>query len=124
MAKKTTKCPAWLDAEAKKLWEMVTKEIGDNLNAVDLTSVECYVNAYSKWRKAETYLAENGMVMTTSTGYRQQQPEVAISKQAMADMRAYEKELGLTPAARSRISKNSNELEEGLDDELKDMISK
>lgn len=121
---KNNVCPKWLDKEAKELWKMVTSEIGDNLNAVDLTSLECYVNAYSKWRKAETYLAENGMVMTTSTGYRQQQPEVAISKQAMADMRAYEKELGLTPAARSRISKNSNELEEGTDEELNGMISK
>lgn len=124
MAKKTIKCPSWMDSEAKKLWEMVIKEVGENLNAVDLTSLECYAVAYSKWRNAEKYLAENGTTMTTKTGYRQQQPEVAISKQAMSDMRAYEKELGLTPAARSRISKNSNELEDGLDEDLKDMISK
>ena len=54
-------------------------------------------------------------------GYIQQRPEVSISNKAQMEMRAWAKELGLTPASRRRM-KEAN-LNEGYDPELEDMIS-
>lgn len=127
MAKSKFPCPSWLDREAKTEWKRIIKELGENseLKTADLKAVEGYVQSYSKWKQCEIILREKGYVMEMESGYSQQRPEVAISKQALADMRAFQKELGLTPAARSRINKSgNNSVGEDVDEEMEGMIVK
>lgn len=110
MAKSRFPCPTWLDKEAKKEWKRVIKELGENteLKTVDLKALEGYCKSYSKWLSCEKFMQEEGYTFETPNGYIQQRPEVSISKQALSDMRAFQKELGLTPAARSRMNKSNN----------------
>ena len=127
MAKNKFKCPGWLDKEAKAEWNRVIKELGENieLKTVDLKALEGYAQSYSKWKQCEMTLRDKGYVMELESGYCQQRPEISIAKQALADMRAFQKELGLTPAARSRMNKNtSNSSGEDIDEEMEGMIVK
>jgi P27 family predicted phage terminase small subunit len=127
VAKSKFPCPKWLDKEAQKEWKRVIKELGENteLKTVDLKALEGYCQSYSKWLSCEKVMQQEGYTFQTSNGYVQQRPEVSISKQALADMRAFQKELGLTPAARSRMNKSStNTNGEDTDPEMEDMIVK
>lgn len=121
-------CPKWLDKEAQTEWKRVIEELGENteLKTVDLKALEGYCQSYSKWVSCEKVMQKEGYTFKTPNGYIQQRPEVSISKQALADMRAFQKELGLTPAARSRMNKNnnSNSTEEDKDEEMEGMIVK
>lgn len=128
MGKSKFPCPQWLDSDAKKEWKRVIKEIGEDtdLKTLDLKALEGYCQSYSRWRACERVLQEEGYTFLTPNQYVQQRPEVSISNKAMADMRAFAKELGLTPAARSRMNKNnsSNTTGEETDQEMEGMIVK
>lgn len=119
------KCPAWLDVEAKKEWKRVIKELetDEGLLEIDLKALEGYCQSYSKWKLCEEILQREGYTFTTPNGYVQQRPEVAIANKSLADMRAWAKELGFTPASRSRMNKNNNNSKSD-DDEMEDMIIK
>ncbi|WP_286909294.1 phage terminase small subunit P27 family [Clostridium sp. UBA1652] len=119
------KCPTWLDTEAKKEWKRIIKELdaeGEILE-IDSKALEGYCQSYSKWRLCEEILQEQGYTFTTPNGYVQQRPEIAISNKALNDMRSWSKELGFTPASRSRMNKN-NSNGNSDDEEMEDMIVK
>ncbi|MDT8718994.1 phage terminase small subunit P27 family [Clostridium sp. 19966] len=122
------KCPAWLDLEAKKEWKRIISELevdGEELQQIDIKALEGYCQSYAKWKNCEETLQEEGYTFTTPNGYVQQRPEIAISNKALADMRAWAKELGFTPAARSRMNKNNSSISGANDDEeMEDMVIK
>lgn len=91
----------------------------------DLKALEGYCQSYSRWKSCEIILQEKGYTFTTPNGYIQQRPEVSISNKALQEIRSWSKELGLTPAARSRMNSNSNtDKDKDIDEELDDMIQK
>jgi len=119
-------CPSWFDEESKKEWKRIIKIIESekvDFGQKDLKALEGYCISYSKWKKCEQYLLENGYTFQTGNGYIQQRPEVSIANKALQEMRAYQKELGLTPAARARMNKNiaDSTNTENESDEEKDM---
>lgn len=121
-------CPSWFDLEAKKEWKRIVKilEVEKvDFTEKDLKALEGYCMSYSKWKKCEQYLMKNGYTFEAGNGYIQQRPEVAISNKAMQEMRAYQKELGLTPAARTRMNKNITENTTKSEDEesMEELIS-
>ena len=59
--------------------------------------------------------------MKTETGYEQQRPEVSIAKNALADVKAFLTEFGMTPASRSKIDLKLDEKEE---DQMEKLLSK
>lgn len=98
-------CPSWLDREAKKEWKRVApilERLG-LLTVVDTTALAAYCQSYSHWQQAERFLRKNGMTYTTQTGYARQRPEVAISQKALAQVKMFCSEFGLTPSARARM---------------------
>ncbi len=123
-------CPSWLDDEAKKEWKRISKELLKTIDILelDIKAIEGYCQAYSTWRKCEKILQEKGFTFITPNGYEQQRPEVSISNKAIENMRSWGKELGFTPAARSRMLKNecnSVNTEQNEDDkEMEDMVVK
>lgn len=118
------KCPSWLDSEAKREWKRILKELEkEEFKAVDIKALEGYCQSYSKWKECEEYLQRNGYTFTTINGYVMPRPEVAIGNKAQAEMRAWAKELGLTPASRTRMKPNSAP-EENPDEEMEGMIVK
>lgn len=125
MAKNLYKCPTWLDEEAKREWKRIVGELEQNgeLKFIDLKSLEGYCQSYSRWKQCENILQTEGLTFTTPNGYVQQRPEVAIANKALAEMRAWTKELGLTPASRLRMSRNDSNANVD-DEEMEDMIAK
>jgi len=119
--------PTWINDTAKKEWRRVVKliiEENKEIEDKDLKTLETYCVNYAKWQKCEALLDLEGFIFETPNGYIQQRPEVAIANKAQERMLAAAKELGLTPASRSRMNKQKMVLiDENYDDELEDMIA-
>lgn len=115
--------PTFLDAEAKKFWN----EYGHKLHRLGLmTEIDgpafaAVCQRYSLWVRCEKRLKSKGLIMKTETGYEQQRPEVSIAKNALADVKAFLTEFGMTPASRSKIDLKLDEKEE---DQMEKLLSK
>lgn len=102
--------PKWMDAMAREIWKELSEQLvaQDLFTIVDRSALEIFCTTYSRWRKAEkAILKADELTFTTPNGYRQELPEVAISRKAAADIRAWCSEFGFTPSARSRLVKGS-----------------
>lgn len=99
-------CPAWLAREAKREWRRIAKELETLglLTRVDRAALAAYCQCYARWREAEELVAREGLTETTDKGNVIQHPAVGIANKAMAEMRAFLTEFGMTPAARTRIN--------------------
>ena len=124
---KKLKPPIWFDeiaAEEFKRVEKILREEEGDFTPKDIKCLEAYARNYSKWINAEKTLLELGNTMVVNEeGYEQQRPEVSISFKAQQEMRAWAKELGLTPSARERINKGAK-IDDDSDPEMERMISK
>lgn len=100
------KCPSWLDAEARREWRRVAPELErlGLLTVVDMAALAGYCASYSLWRKCRQEIDEKGFTYETESGYVGQRPEVAIGNRALADVRAFCQQFGLTPSARARMT--------------------
>lgn len=100
------KCPSWLDPDAKREWKRVAPELErlGLLTQVDMAALAGYCQSYSVWKTCTETLREEGMTYTTDKGYVGQRPEVAIAARALADVRAFCVQFGLTPSARARMT--------------------
>ncbi|MEQ8154486.1 MAG: phage terminase small subunit P27 family [Clostridiaceae bacterium] len=103
--KKAPKCPAWLDAEAKKEWRRVAKQLEDLgiLTEVDMAAFAGYCEAYARWKEAEEFISKHGTIVKTPSGYWQQVPQVSIAQTYLKIMIKFCEQFGLTPSSRSRI---------------------
>lgn len=125
MAKKI-KCPIWLDDEAKVEWKRILKLLEKeekDFTQKDVKALEGYCSCYSKWKNCEILLEKKGYTFTTPNGYEQQRPEVSIANKAQESMRAWMRELGITPAARSRMLKGNVGDKNEYDGDMEEMIS-
>ncbi|EMS74031.1 phage terminase small subunit P27 family [Ruminiclostridium cellobioparum] len=104
------KVPSWLGPkgkeEYKRIAELLLKE-GKEFTEKDYKTLELYADSYDKWLRCEKFLKKNGYSYICKSGYPSQYPEVTISSNAQKTMLTCARELGLTPAARSRMNKNS-----------------
>ncbi|MCC7369681.1 MAG: phage terminase small subunit P27 family [Chloroflexi bacterium] len=100
------KCPTWLDLEAKREWRRVAPELErlGLLTVVDMAALAGYCQSYSTWRTASRALAEHGLTYEAANGNIRQRPEATIANKALAEVRQFCQEFGLTPSARSRMS--------------------
>lgn len=103
--KKAPRCPVWLEAEAKKEWRRMAKQLEQLgiLTEIDMAAFAGYCQAYARWKEAEEYISENGVVMKAPSGYCQQVPQVSIAQTYLKIMNRFCEQFGLTPSARSRI---------------------
>jgi P27 family predicted phage terminase small subunit len=101
------KCPAHLDAEARKEWKRISNELAavGLVSAVDRAALSAYCQCWSRWCSAEKEIQQTGAVIKSpKSGYPVQNPFVGIANTALDQMRKFLIEFGLTPASRSRIS--------------------
>jgi P27 family predicted phage terminase small subunit len=91
--------------EAQAEWHRLAQVLNDMgvLTIVDRAALAAYCQSYGRWVEAEEKLAESPMLFKTPSGYPQQSPWLSIANKQMELMARYMAELGLTPAARSRI---------------------
>ncbi len=102
---KAPKCPIWLEAEAKKEWRRVAKQLEQLgvLTEVDMAAFAGYCQAYARWKEAEEFISKHGTIVKTPSGYWQQVPQVSISQTYLKIMSKFCEQFGLTPSARTRI---------------------
>ncbi|NFL55717.1 phage terminase small subunit P27 family [Clostridium botulinum] len=108
--------------EWRRMYKLIEKENID-FKEKDLALLEVYCKNYEKWLKAEEFLDKNGYSYICSTGYPSQYPEVTVSNNSQKQMMAAMRELGFSPASRSKIIKTVIQNDD-TDDDMEEMISK
>jgi P27 family predicted phage terminase small subunit len=106
----TPHCPEWLSDPGRKIWRRLVPQLRvmKVLALVDADALAAYCHVYTRWRDAEDFLTKHGMVYPIRDDQGRvkcmvQFPQVAIARNLLVVMRAYQQEFGLTPAARARI---------------------
>jgi P27 family predicted phage terminase small subunit len=69
-----------------------------------LHGLAAYCQAYGRWVEAEKKLKETPILLKTPAGYVQPSPWLTIANKQLELMAKFMAELGLTPAARSRLA--------------------
>lgn len=115
--------PTWLDTEGRKMWMAVM----DELLAVDLvTNVDVYAlalacDSYSKYVKAAKDIKKNGLVIKFKNSIGAENtvanPNVTISQKYATQFKNFCSEFGLSPAARARLARPKDDIEDDEDDE-------
>jgi P27 family predicted phage terminase small subunit len=98
-------CPAHLCPSAKSEWKRIAcllYSLGV-LTELDRASLAAYCQAYGRWVEAERKLKETPALLKMPSGYLQQNPWLTIANKQLELMHKYMTELGLSPAARSRV---------------------
>lgn len=107
--------PGWLTADAQGMWETVTPELErlGLLGRIDLGALAAYCECWSTWRAAREVLEVEGIISEGRDGNPVRNPAVMVANAASAELRAWAVQLGLTPAARQRMTspKGDDELE-------------
>jgi P27 family predicted phage terminase small subunit len=112
------KPPPELNADALAEWKRVSPRLLDAgiLTSVDRATLAAYCQAFGRWREAERALADiakrnplTNLMIETKSGNFIQNPLLGIANKAMSDMVRYAAELGMTPSARSRVTKTSHD---------------
>lgn len=97
--------PAYLGRVAKATWRRVIRDLESMriLSAVDRDIIAAYCQAVQRYQEFERAITEHGITFVTEKGYVAQRPEVAMAHKQAQLVKQLAGELGLTPAARSRI---------------------
>jgi len=98
-------CPAWLVGDARTIWaELVPLLDGAGFLApIDGHALACYATLFARWRAAERVLSAGGSIYLDGSGDPRSRPEVGIAATLARLLQKFERELYLTPAARSRL---------------------
>ena len=99
------RCPEHLSEVARREWRRVARTLHAMgvLTSIDRAALAAYCQAYGRWVEAEEKLKETPALYKTASGYVQQSPWLTIANKQLELMGRYMTELGMTPAARSRV---------------------
>lgn len=98
-------CPPHLSAEAKKEWRRVVKELAavGLLTKLDRAALACYCQSWADWAAACAQVAQFGTVLVAEGGRIYVNPQVHVANRALAALRSFASEFGMTPSARTRL---------------------
>jgi P27 family predicted phage terminase small subunit len=104
------RCPAWLDKDAKTVWQHAIRELNamGMMTKVDTNALARYCRMLVRWKQCDEFVRKYGesFTLTDEAGKirnRQQHPEVGIINKLGPQLLKLEQEFGLTPAARVRL---------------------
>ena len=99
-------CPSHLSEVARAEWDRVAETLHDIgvLTKVDRAALAAYCQAYGRWVEAEEKMKETPAMLKTPSGYVQQSPWMSVANKQLEIMGRYMTELGMTPAARTRVA--------------------
>ena len=102
----TRQPPSWLSGEARAQWAIEFPKLVRNnmITDIDLTAFARYCQAYGRLIVAESYVAKQGEVLISPSGFPIQNPYLAVANKAHEQMNKLETEFGMTPSSRSRVS--------------------
>ena len=99
-------CPHWLSGRAKHEWRRMVKELEPLglLTKIDRAALAGYCDAYGRWADASQMLQKTGLIVKTPNDYPVQNPVLSIINKALAEMKGFLTEFGMTPSSRARVS--------------------
>jgi P27 family predicted phage terminase small subunit len=99
-------CPEHITGLAREEWERMAEDLFECglLTVIDRVALEGYCVAYARWVDAEEAIKKHGVLVKSPNGFPMQSPLLAIANKAMAQLRGYLAEFGMTPSSRSRIT--------------------
>ncbi len=100
-------CPKWLKGEGRAEWERIAPILYNLgvLTEIDISALEKYCVAHSRWRQAEAVIDKARSLSTVSgNGSPCALPEVALSQKYLKITQSYLAEFGMTPSSRSGVS--------------------
>lgn len=100
-----TGIPAWLPRKAVPYWPKLAAMMkrARIVTEADAVVLGMYATAFAEWCEAQGEIAKTGVIVKSPSGYPIQNPWVAIANKAFERLHKCGVELGLTPAARSRV---------------------
>ena len=103
---KRPKCPAHLDADARREWRRLAPilERMRVLTEADEIALGNLCVQYATLIKAQRLLDKSGLLLKTKSGYVQQSPLVSIVANCVEQVNKLCREFGLTPASRTRLT--------------------
>ena len=107
-------CPSWLDKEAKAEWARVAPELErlGLLTVLDRAAFSAYCQSWADFRHLSEIIDAEGAVIEGRRGAPRKHPLLPALHWAMAAVRTWSQEFGLTPLSRSRMSVGNVEEEE------------
>lgn len=103
-------CPRWLGQVAKACWKQIIPQLEHMgvLTRIDAQALVRYCVLWSRWVKAEQFIAEHGETYPLRDNEGrvkclQQFPQVAIAHRLSIALTKIESEFGMTPSSRTRI---------------------
>ena len=110
--------PRSLGQDGRRAWRRLARDLvaAKILSNVDFDALHAYCSAIDQFLKAERYVKKNGMHTYASSGAMVASPYVNMRNQAQEQMRKWANELGITPAARSRVEAITDKGESDEDD--------
>lgn len=98
--------PSWLPSEAKAEWKRVVPALDrlDLLKPEDRAMISGYCLAWSEIHAATKALQKHGSLTSMGARGPQAHPAVAIRRNALATLRSYAQQFGLSPASEQRLS--------------------
>jgi P27 family predicted phage terminase small subunit len=112
-----TGVPVWLPQKAVPHWPRLAKMLAKAKIATeaDQVVIGVYATAFAEWLEAQEAIARLGVIVQSPTGYPIQNPWVAIANKAFERLHKTGVELGLTPAARTRVKTTGGDDEDPAD---------
>jgi P27 family predicted phage terminase small subunit len=100
--------PEWLDAAAKDEWRRLAPLLArlGVLTETDADALAAYCEAWTTWKQATQKIRQFGMVVKANRQGMEVvviSPFVRIQDRALAQMRSFLTEFGMTPSSRARI---------------------
>lgn len=104
------RCPTWLHPMAKTAYRVLARQL-EELNVItklDRLALARYCQIFARWRIAEADIDKNGSVYVTvdkaGNKFEHLRVFVKIAAQLADQLGRLEREFGLTPSARSRLT--------------------
>ena len=108
-------CPKYLTDRARRIWRKFLPLIAETcvLTSADSIALGNLCQAYASMIEAQLELNRDGMVViSASTGWKNQHPLVSVVQQQMKIVNALCAQFGLTPVARNRMKLNLGEVKD------------
>ena len=117
---KPVTCPSWLCPEAKREWQRLAPELIrlGVLTHLDRDSLAVYCDAVVRYREAAAVIQERGVMVVGAQGQTVKNPALQVARDQAMVIKAFGRELGLTPSSRSGIA-----VPEAEDDLLAELLS-
>ena len=100
-------CPTELSDTVKVEWGRISKELNKLglITEIDRAALTGYCDAYGRWADASEVLKKTGLIIKSPVqGVPMQNPVLPIINKALAEMKGFLTEFGMTPSSRTRVS--------------------